>query len=158
MAQPPAPDIQVTAELRTAQADPVRLAATIPGAGEQGTASVTSCVDDAVSWQVSGHDAVVSFATTSAATACPETDPLNGQFPSWAEAADLPEGAVEIALPGVPVAHRFSLVYTECTNACADYGRALALLEFEDAAVLVASTGQSDAAFDRLLASIRRLP
>lgn len=158
MALPPAPDVEVTAELRTAQAESVRFSATIPGAGVQGTASVTSCVDDAVSWQVPGHDAVVSFATTSAATACPETDPLNGQFPSWADAADLPEGAVEIALPGVPVAHRFSLVYTECTNSCTDYDRELALLELDGATVLASSTGMDADAFDRVLASVRQRP
>lgn len=152
----PPTDEQVTVSLETADGTPVELAAVLPGgAVDAGPVSPSSCVDDAQAWELpSIDDSIISFATVSAATACPDERPVNGRFPSWTDAASLPDHAVPIDVPGVPAAHRFSLRYTECTNFCTDWMRELALLELDGATVLVAGTGPSAERFDELLASI----
>lgn len=150
---PPADEV-VTVSLQTADGLPVELAATIPGGStDAGPVAVSGCVDDAQSWDLATPDGIVSFATTSAATACPDASPVNGGFPSWASAAQLPEGAAPITVAGVP-AHRFDLDYTECTNFCTTWPRELALLELDGATVLIAATGPTPARFDAMLASI----
>ncbi|MCH1882127.1 hypothetical protein [Agrococcus sp. ARC_14] len=152
----PPQDETVTVSLETADGQLLELEATIPGgASNSGPVAVSGCVDDAEAWELPFIDrGIISFATTSAATACPDDQPLNGRFPSWASAAELPASAVEVAVPGVQRAHRFALDYTECTNFCRSWPRELALLELDGATVLVAATGPDAERFDRLVASI----
>ena len=48
---------------------------------------------------------------------CPERQAVNGAFPTWATADDLPEDAKRVDA-SVGTAYRFSLRYTQCTNEC----------------------------------------
>lgn len=148
---PPAEDT-VLADLGT-----VQLEATVPGGARWiGAAAPTSCLDAAASWELPGDDApIITFATTSAATACPEQDALNGSFPTWASAADLPPEARPIDVPAAREAHRFALDATVCTNGCTTTVRELALLTLDEGTVLVLSQGWSAERFDELLATIR---
>jgi hypothetical protein len=148
---PPA-DEAVLADLGT-----VQLEATVPGGAESiGAAAPTVCLDAAASWRLPGvDDPIVTFATTSATTACPEQDALNGSFPTWASPADLPQDARPVDVPAALEAHRLALDATVCTNGCTTTVREVALLVLEEGTVLVLSQGMSAERFDDILATIR---
>lgn len=143
----------------TVQADlgTVQLEATLPGGAVwRGAAAPSSCLDAAASWELPGAEhPIVTIATTSVATACPEQDALNGSFPTWATPADLPADARPIEVPVASEAYRLAISATICTNSCTTTVREAALLVLDEGPVLVLSQSVSAERFDEILATIR---
>lgn len=103
------------------------------------------------------HDPRLFFGTTG--QPCPETQSLNGYFPTWARVDDLPADAVELKVPvqaPLTAAYRFKLDYMQCTNECYSrtYDVVFMTLDGSEQTIWMQSTDLDEATVDAILTSI----
>lgn len=118
------------------------------------------CVDTAAFLEVGPGRDHVAFSTASPGLSCPEEQPLNGRFPSWASVEELPDGVTPVesedGLPEGSTVARFAVDYTECTNSCTTTTRPVAFVELPDGRTFFAVGFQVDTdVFDAMIASLR---
>lgn len=97
--------------------------------------------------------AQLTVATTDAG--CPDEQALNGRFPAWHSADQLPADAEPVETP-VGQGHRFPLKYTECTNECRSFDYTVIFVELDGGrSFWLQATGIERSVLDAVVDSLR---
>ncbi|MGH3433006.1 MAG: hypothetical protein ACRDQB_09245 [Thermocrispum sp.] len=137
------------------------LTMTVPGRfgeGELGRRDRAECTQEQYAWRLIPSDAgepgeLLFVATTD--HACPDQDAVNGRFPTWDNASQLPDGTRPVGTP-VGEGHGFSLDYTQCTNECHTFPYDVTFVELPGGGSFwVQASGIDDAELDAIVGSLR---
>lgn len=120
---------------RTIDFEKLSLTLEVPGRfgdGYDGGLDDEKCGFEEYTWNrlPNGDDTeVLTIGTTT--TPCPDEQAVNGRFPTWDSAGQLPDDAEPVTVPSGE-GHRFSVDYTQCTNECNQYVYDYVFVELKD--------------------------
>lgn len=138
----------------------LRLAADVPddyGPHEDAPLPAPSCVDAQVLLGPAGaaRDEGLLLARVAPGAACPDEEAVNGRFPSWGTAEQLPAQVEPVEL-AIGNAYRFSVRYGHCTDDCRYDDRPVTFVELPDGSAFFAvGYGVSPDLYEELVKSLR---
>lgn len=165
----PSDGLTTTTTSSTRPAEPVRatmefdgltVEMTVPGRlgeGELRRMDLDECTRQDFSWGLTPSDAgdpgeLLAVSTTD--RACPDEQAVNGRFPTWSTASQLPEDAAPTQTP-VGEGHTFTLDYTQCTNECNDFTYDVVFVEAGGGkSFWIQSAGLDDATVNAMLSTL----
>ena len=117
-----------------------------------------SCVDalELLGPAGAARDEGLLLARVAPGAACPDEEAVNGRFPSWGAAEQLPAQVEPVEL-AIGNAYRFSVRYGHCTNDCRYDERPVTFVELPDGSTFFAiGYGVSPDLYEQMVDSLRR--
>lgn len=144
---------------RTIDFDKLSLTVQVPGRfgdGHLGGWDDEKCGFEEYAWNrlPNGEDDTEVLTVGTTTTPCPDEAAVNGRFPTWDSADQLPDGAEPVTVPSGE-GHSFSVDYTQCTNECNQYVYDYVFVETSDGrSFWVQSSGVDQETLNAIVTSI----